>query len=173
MRDALFLAGKTDVTRHDMKNRSAQEPVNSSESAEGHLRNVLETLAVALSEANRALQALSKTQSSERKTRVLRSHSSDRKRMVFRFLSWCWNVEGGIGFGGIIPETVAEEFRLYSVWAKRVCPLENRAMAQEIDTLSEYSACREGLRKMLPDKWKVLQTGRNHLVRNASTIPRK
>ena len=102
--------------------------------------------------------------------RQLGTHPASRKRMVYQFLSWCW-CSGG---AGAVPGTEAEEFRLYGVWTKRVCPSADRATASEIDTLREYSACREGLRKMWPDKWRALQAARKSLMGNgAEDYPRK
>lgn len=132
--------------------------------AEGHLRNALESLAAAMDEARLALQALSSPRAGGHGGRQLRPHPAARKRMVSQFLSWCWRA-GGVG---ACPETEVEEFRLYGVWAKRACPAADRAMAAEIDTLREYSACREGLRKMWPDKWKALQAARKSLMGNGA-----
>lgn len=135
--------------------------------AEGHLRNALESLATAMDEAKLALQALSRPRTGGHGGRHLRPHPASRKRMVFQFLTWCWCAGGT----GACPETETEEFRLYGVWAKRACPAADRAMASEIDTLREYSACREGLRKMWPDKWKALQAARKSLMGNGTEEP--
>ena len=134
-----------------------------SDSPEEHIRNAIEALSVALNEAKEALQILARTprRTQQNHGRHLQLHPMSRKRVVFIFLAWCWKASEEHGFSGPIPDTLQEEFHLFTIWSKKMCPPRLRPAATEITTFREYVACREGGRKMWPEKWKALQSARH------------
>lgn len=144
-------------SRNGMEHQLFQSP-------EEQLQNVIEALTVALNAAKEAMLALAPMRVTRESRRCLQRHPLARKKVVVRFLAWCWNAEKKDGFFGVVPQTLKEEFQLYMVWFGKICPAEHRNMAAEINTFGEYIACREGVRKMWPEKWQELQVARRSLL---------
>lgn len=97
-------------------------------------------------------------------SRHLVIHPIARKRVVLDFLSWCWCENAEHSYFGPNPQTLESEYGLFRVWRDALPSADKKRTAFEIDTLPEYTACREGARKAFRDRWAVLQAARAHWV---------
>jgi hypothetical protein len=96
--------------------------------------------------------------------RHLAAHSIARKRVVLDFLAWCWSEKPENSYFGPFPQTIESEYRLFCVWRDAFPRADKKRIAFEINTLPEYTACREGARKAFRDRWSALQAARAHWV---------